>query len=91
MEEVFIIDGEDENGVQTKIREYLAKVRASSKASNSMENSLVNDADSVSVGMLPGRSQANDEPQSKSIVENKGQVSIVIEVNENNNFLSPNG
>jgi hypothetical protein len=56
-----------------------------------MENSLVNDADSVSVGILPGGGNANDEPQSKSIVENKGQVSIVIEVNENNNFLSPNG
>ena len=75
MEEVFIIDGEDEKSVQSKIREYLGKVAASSKANNSMENSLANEGDSVSVEILPGGGTNKDQLQHISIVEN-GQVSI---------------
>ncbi len=76
MEEVFIIDGEDEESVQSDIRKHLNTVRASSKANNSMENSLVNDADSVSVGIVPGGCYVNDS-QRNSIVDN-GAVCILI-------------
>jgi hypothetical protein len=74
MEEVFIIDGEDEKSVWSSIREHMRKIRASSRANNSMENSLSNEDNCVShVELLPGGCNAN-ESQSNFVVEN-GPVS----------------
>ena len=67
MEDVFIINGEDESSVQADIRQHLNRVRSSTRANNSMENSV---ADSVSVGILPG-SYASDSQQN-SVLENGG-------------------
>ncbi|XP_028399052.1 phospholipid-transporting ATPase ID-like [Dendronephthya gigantea] len=65
MEDPFIVDGEDESSVRASIRDYMNKVRGSSKASSSMENSIAND--DVSVGILP---YANNDASLNSVLDN---------------------
>ena len=65
MVDPFIVDGEDESSVRESIRGYLNKIRSSSKASSSMENSIVND--DVSMRILP---YPNNDAQRGSVLEN---------------------
>ena len=75
MEDVFVINGEDEASVKSDIRQHLDKVRASSQANNSMENSLAND-DSVTIGIMPSGCY-NSDSQQNGAVENGGVSRLV--------------
>ena len=75
MEEVFIIDGEDKQSVQSSIREHMRKIRALSGANNSMENSFLNEDNCVSVELLPGVCNANESLTLSNFVVENGPVS----------------